>query len=88
MYDWEIFSIICLALISLGLVACGVAGEEKVIDLANVLEINEYTNVLNEHKNIPSGILMGLRQSFISLGGIIGVLIGGIIYSYNSEISL
>ena len=39
---------------------------------------------LNEHKNIPSGILMGLRQSFISLGGIIGVLIGGIIYSYNS----
>lgn len=48
----KIFSIICLALISLGLVACGVAGEEKVIDLANVLEINEYTNVLNEHKNI------------------------------------
>lgn len=39
---------------------------------------------LNEHKDIPSGILMGLRQSFISLGGIIGVLIGGFIYSYNS----
>ena len=39
---------------------------------------------LNEHKNIPSGVLMGLRQSFISLGGIIGVLIGGFIYSYNS----
>lgn len=39
---------------------------------------------LNEHKNISSGVLMGLRQSFISLGGIIGVLIGGIIYAYNS----
>lgn len=39
---------------------------------------------LNEHKNIQSGILMGLRQSFISLGGIIGVLIGGIIYASSS----
>lgn len=36
---------------------------------------------LNEHKNIQSGILMGLRQSFISLGSIIGVLIGGVIYA-------
>lgn len=42
---------------------------------------------LNEHKNIQSGILMGLRQSFISLGGIIGVLIGGIIYA-NSSVML
>ena len=39
---------------------------------------------LNEHKNIQSGILMGLRQSFISLGGIIGVLIGGVIYASNN----
>lgn len=39
---------------------------------------------LNEHKNIQSGILMGLRQSFISLGGIIGVLIGGVIYASSS----
>lgn len=39
---------------------------------------------LNEHKNIQSGILMGLRQSFISLGGIVGVLIGGIIYANSS----
>jgi DHA1 family multidrug resistance protein-like MFS transporter len=36
---------------------------------------------LNEYKNIQSGILMGLRQSFISLGSIIGVLIGGVIYA-------
>ena len=42
---------------------------------------------LNEHKNIQSGILMGLRQSFISLGGIIGVLIGGVIYA-NSSVML
>ena len=41
---------------------------------------------LNEHKNIQSGILMGLRQSFISLGGIIGVLIGGVIYANSSVI--
>ena len=41
---------------------------------------------LNEHKNIQSGILMGLRQSFISLGGIIGVLIGGVIYASSSVI--
>lgn len=39
---------------------------------------------LNEHKNIQPGILMGLRQSFISLGGIVGVLIGGIIYAANN----
>ena len=39
---------------------------------------------LNEHKNIQSGILMGLRQSFISLGSIIGVLIGGVIYANSS----
>ena len=39
---------------------------------------------LNEHKNIQSGILMGLRQSFISLGGIVGVLIGGVIYANNN----
>ncbi len=39
---------------------------------------------LNEHKNIQSGILMGLRQSFISLGGIVGVLIGGVIYASNN----
>ncbi len=42
---------------------------------------------LSEHKNIQSGVLMGLRQSFISLGGIIGVLIGGIIYA-NSSVML
>lgn len=41
---------------------------------------------LNEHKNIQSGILMGLRQSFISLGGIIGVLIGGVIYANSSVV--
>lgn len=41
---------------------------------------------LNEHKNIQSGILMGLRQSFISLGGIVGVIIGGIIYANSSVI--
>ncbi len=39
---------------------------------------------LNQYKNIKSGILMGLRQSFISLGGIIGVLIGGVIYACNN----
>lgn len=39
---------------------------------------------LSNNKHISSGILMGLRQSFISLGGIIGVLIGGVIYAnYN-----
>ncbi len=37
---------------------------------------------LSLNKEISSGILMGLRQSFISLGGIIGVLIGGVIYAY------
>lgn len=41
---------------------------------------------LNEHKNIQSGILMGLRQSFISLGGIVGVIIGGIIYANSGVI--
>ena len=39
---------------------------------------------LNQHKDIASGVLMGLRQSFISLGGIIGVIIGGHIYAYNN----
>lgn len=39
---------------------------------------------LAENKKVPSGILMGLRQSFISLGGIVGVLIGGAIYAYNN----
>ncbi len=48
----KIFSIICLALISLGLVACGMSNDEKIIDLEDVLKVNDYTNVLKEHKNI------------------------------------
>ena len=48
----KIFSIICLALISLGLVACGMSNDEKIIELEDVLKVNDYTNVLKEHKNI------------------------------------
>ena len=48
----KIFSIICLALISLGLVACGVSGDERVIDLETVIEANEYNEVLKEHNNV------------------------------------
>lgn len=32
-------------------------------------------------QNFAPGLLMGLRQSFISLGGIIGIIIGGSIYA-------
>lgn len=39
---------------------------------------------LSLNKDVSAGILMGIRQSLISLGNIIGVLIGGIIYAYQN----
>lgn len=40
-------------------------------------------NYINNFDDMPKGIIMGLRQSFISLGGLVGVLVGGLIYAKN-----
>ena len=50
----KIFSIICLALLTLGLVACGGSLLEKVYDLNDILEANDYFTVLQEQNNILS----------------------------------
>lgn len=39
---------------------------------------------LADNEKVSTGILMGVRQSFISLGGIIGTIVAGYIYSYNN----
>lgn len=41
---------------------------------------------LSLNKDVSAGILMGIRQSLISLGNIIGVLIGGVIYAYHNVV--
>lgn len=41
-------------------------------------------NVLSSNKEVPVGILMGVRQSFISLGAIVGMIVAGYIYDYNN----
>ncbi len=40
-------------------------------------------NVLAQNDKIAPGVLMGLRQSFIALGGILGTIVAGYIYSYD-----
>ncbi len=39
-------------------------------------------NHLNEEKNLSSGMLMGLRQSSLSLGAVIGPIVSGFLYGY------
>ncbi len=39
---------------------------------------------LNENTKISTGILMGVRQSFISLGAIVGIIVAGYIYDYSN----
>ncbi len=39
-------------------------------------------NHLNEEKNLSSGMLMGLRQSSLSLGAVVGPIVSGILYGY------
>lgn len=41
-------------------------------------------NTLSNNEQVPVGILMGVRQSFISLGAIIGMIVAGYIYKYNN----
>lgn len=41
-------------------------------------------NVLSDNNKIAPGVLMGLRQSFIALGGIIGTIVAGYIYDFNN----
>ncbi len=41
-------------------------------------------STLTENEKVSTGILMGVRQSFISLGGIVGIIVAGYIYSYSN----
>ncbi len=41
-------------------------------------------NTLSNNEVVPVGVLMGIRQSFISLGAIVGMIVAGYIYSYNN----
>lgn len=41
-------------------------------------------NHLNEEKTLSSGMLMGLRQSALSLGAVVGPVVAGFIYGYIS----
>lgn len=41
-------------------------------------------SILSNNDKIPVGILMGVRQSIISLGAIIGMIVAGYIYDYSS----
>ncbi len=40
-------------------------------------------NFITENKKVTPGIILGVRQSFISLGAIIGIIVAGYIYDYN-----
>ncbi len=39
-------------------------------------------NHLNEEKELSSGMLMGLRQSALSLGAVVGPIVSGLLYGY------
>lgn len=41
-------------------------------------------STLTDNKQVSTGILMGVRQSFISLGAVVGIIVAGYIYSYNA----
>lgn len=39
-------------------------------------------NYLSQNTEVSSGVLLGIRQSFLSLGSIIGIIVAGYIYDY------
>jgi DHA1 family multidrug resistance protein-like MFS transporter len=51
--------------------------------LAIALQIPALTSLTSKHATIPQGIAMGLSNSFVSLGRIVGPLVGGFIFDIN-----
>jgi DHA1 family multidrug resistance protein-like MFS transporter len=53
------------------------------IGLATALQIPVLTSLTSKNAKVPQGVAMGLSNSFISLGRVIGPLIGGYIFDIN-----
>jgi DHA1 family multidrug resistance protein-like MFS transporter len=51
--------------------------------LATALQIPVLTSLTSKNAKVPQGVAMGLSNSFISLGRVIGPLIGGYIFDIN-----
>ena len=53
------------------------------LGLASALQIPSLMSLTSKHADIPPGIAMGLSNAFISLGRIVGPLLGGLVFDVN-----
>ncbi len=53
------------------------------LGLASALQIPSLMSLTSKHAEIPPGIAMGLSNAFISLGRIVGPLLGGVLFDVN-----